>query len=112
MTAGAQTILFSVSDLDQAKKFYSTLLGTDPAQDSPYYVGFEVADQQIGLVPSGHGGGATPYWHVDDIEARFAALIATGAEEVEAIHDVGGGRRVASVKDADGNTVGLLQDPA
>jgi predicted enzyme related to lactoylglutathione lyase len=111
MTTGARTILFSVTDLDQAKKLYSTLLGTDPAQDSSYYVGFDVADQQIGLVPSGKGGGATPFWHVDDIEARFAALIAAGGEEVEGIHDVGGGRRVASVKDADGNTVGLLQDP-
>lgn len=112
MTTGVRTILFPVSDLEQAKKLYSTLLGTDPAQDSPYYVGFEVADQQIGLVPGGQGTGAAPYWHVDDIQTRFDALIAAGGEEVEGIHDVGGGRRVASVKDADGNTIGLLQDPA
>lgn len=110
MTTGAKTIIFPVTDLAQAKKLYTTLLGAEPAYDAEYYVGYEVAGQHIGLAPSGQGGGATPFWHVDDIQARFDALIGAGAEQVEAIHDVGGGRLVASVKDADGNTIGLLQD--
>lgn len=112
MTTGARTIIFSVSDLDQAKKLYSTLLGTEPAHDASYYVGYEVAGQHIGLAPGGQATGATPFWHIDDIQTRFDALIAAGAEQVEAIHDVGGGRLVASVKDPDGNIVGLLQDRA
>jgi hypothetical protein len=29
----------------------------------------------------------------------------------EDVKDVGGGRLIASVKDADGNLIGLLQDP-
>jgi hypothetical protein len=35
-----------------------------------------------------------------------------GAELLRDVRDVGGGRLIASVKDADGNLVGLLQDPA
>jgi predicted enzyme related to lactoylglutathione lyase len=107
-----QTIIFPVNDLARAKELFSVLLGSAPAYDSPYYVGFKLAGQDIGLDPNGHREGATAYWHVDDIQSRFAALIAAGAEEVEAVHDVGGGRLVASVKDADGNILGILQDPS
>lgn len=110
MTSGMKTILFPVTDLEQAKKLYTTLLGTEPAHDAAYYVGYEVAGQHIGLVPGGQSGGARPYWHVDDIQARFDALIAAGAEEVEPIRDVGGGRLVATLKDPNGNLFGVVQD--
>ncbi len=52
-----------------------------------------------------------PFWHVTDLRERLAALLAAGAEIVQDVRDVGNGRLVASVKDADGNMVGLLQDP-
>ncbi|MEV5083838.1 VOC family protein, partial [Streptomyces sp. NPDC056159] len=48
--------------------------------------------------------------HVDDIRARLAALVAAGAEVLQTVQDVGGGRLIASAKDADGNLIGLLQD--
>jgi predicted enzyme related to lactoylglutathione lyase len=48
---------------------------------------------------------------VDDIEAAFDRLKATGATVVEDLRDVGGGRLVASVAEANGNVIGLLQDP-
>lgn len=60
MTTGMKTILFPVTDLEQAKKVYTTLLGAEPAHDASYYVGYEVAGQHIGLVPGGQGNGATP----------------------------------------------------
>jgi predicted enzyme related to lactoylglutathione lyase len=50
------------------------------------------------------------YWHVSDIEAKLVALMAAGAAAKEPAHDVGGGRRVATVTDPDGNVLGLLQD--
>ena len=111
MTAGMQTIIFPVNDLVRAKELFSIFLGSAPAYDSPYYVGFNIAGQDIGLDPQRHREGATAYVHVDDIHTRFDALIATGAEEIEAIHDVGGCRLVASIKDPDGNILGILQDP-
>jgi hypothetical protein len=38
-------------------------------------------------------------------------LVDAGAATQQAIRDVGGGRLIASVKDADGNIIGLLQSP-
>jgi len=113
-TQGIQTVLVPVSDLASAKALYSALLGMEPQSDSSYYVGFDAAGQQIGLVP---GGGPqamsspVPFWHVADIEAKLAELTAAGATVKEAAHDVGRGRLVATVADADGNVLGLLQDP-
>jgi predicted enzyme related to lactoylglutathione lyase len=114
-TLGIQTVLHPVSDLTKAKEVYTALLGVEPTSDAPYYVGYEAAGQQIGLVPNGAAQGMTSpvaYWHVPDIEAKLAEVTAAGAVVKEAAHDVGGGRLVASVTDPDGNVLGLLQDPA
>jgi predicted enzyme related to lactoylglutathione lyase len=112
-TQGIKTVLHPVSDLAKAKQVYAALLGVQPQNDSPYYVGFEAEGQQIGLVPSGGPQAMTSpiaYWHVADIEAKIAEVTAAGATVREAAHDVGGGRLVATVTDPDGNVLGLLQD--
>ena len=112
-TQGIQTVLHPVTDLDAAKKVYTALLGTEPMADGPYYVGYEAAGQQIGLVPGGGPQGMTSpvaYWHVADIEAKLAEVTAAGAKVNEPARDVGGGRLVATVTDPDGNVLGLLQD--
>ncbi|MGC9539102.1 VOC family protein [Streptomyces sp. UG1] len=114
MTAGVSTIIYPVKDLDRAKALFGALLGTEPYADEPYYVGYKDAGQDVGLDPNGHAKGMTgpvPYWHVADIRATRAALLQAGAESLQDVHDVGGGRLIASVKDADGNLLGLLQDP-
>jgi predicted enzyme related to lactoylglutathione lyase len=110
---GIKTVLHPVSDLAAAKTMYAALLGVQPQADGPYYVGFDVAGQHIGLVPNGGPQGMTSpvaYWHVPDIEAKLAEVTAAGAKVQEAAHDVGGGRLVATVTDPDGNMLGLLQD--
>jgi predicted enzyme related to lactoylglutathione lyase len=109
MTAGIQTIIYPVKDLAKAKTMYGALLGTPPTVDAPYYVGFTVAGQDIGLDPHGHTEGMTAYWHVDDIESSLQALLDAGAETLQTVRDVGGGRLIASVKDPDGNIIGLIQ---
>lgn len=112
-TQGVKTILHPVADLEKAKAVYSALLGLEPQVDSPYYVGYQTAGQQIGLVPGGGPQGMTSpvaHWHVTDIEAKLAALTAAGATVKDAPRDVGGGRLVATVTDADGNVLGLIQD--
>ncbi|MGW0421873.1 VOC family protein [Streptomyces sp. RP5T] len=114
MTAGLKTIIYPVKDLAAAKALFSALLGVEPYADEPYYVGFKDAGQDVGLDPNGHARGMTgpvPYWHVDDIRATLAALVAAGAETLQDVQDVGGGKLIAFVKDADGNLVGVTQDP-
>ncbi len=112
-TQGIKTVLYPVSDLEAAKSVYTALLGIAPQTDSSYYVGFETAGQQIGLVPGGGPQGMAtpvPHWHVPDIEAKLAEVTAAGATVKDAVRDVGGGRLVASVTDVDGNVIGLIQD--
>lgn len=106
-----KTIIFPVKDLTQAKTLYGALLGMEPTMDAAYYVQFNAAAQEVGLDPNGHSKGMTgpvTYWHVADIKDSLAQLLASGATELEEINDVGG-RLIASVKDADGNVIGLLQ---
>ena len=114
-TTGARTLLHPVTDLEKAKAVCTALLGTPPQHDAPYYVGYEVAGQHIGLVPGGaqHGmTGPVAYWHVPDIEAKLAEVTAAGATVKDPVRDVGSGRLVATVTDPDGNVLGILQDPS
>lgn len=102
-----------VQDLAQAKKLYGKLLGVAPYMDEAYYVGFSVGGQDVGLDP-GHSQGMTGpvgYWHVDDINESLELLLDAGAEAQQAVRGVGGGKLIASVKDADGNVIGLIQSP-
>jgi predicted enzyme related to lactoylglutathione lyase len=112
-TEGIKTVLHPVSDLSASKAVYTALLGIPPQHDAPYYVGFDVAGQHIGLVPNAGAQGMTSpvaYWHVPDIEAKLAEVTAAGATVKEAPRDVGGGRLVATFTDPDGNVLGLIQD--
>jgi predicted enzyme related to lactoylglutathione lyase len=114
MDQGFGVVIYPVSDLAQAKTLYRTLLGVEPYTDEAYYVGFRVGDQEIGLDPHGHRKGMTGpvgYWHVNDIQTSLQLLLAAGAQAQQAVQDVGGGKLIASVKDADGNITGLLQSP-
>jgi predicted enzyme related to lactoylglutathione lyase len=113
-TLGIKTVLIPVSDLATAKPVYAALLGISPQADAAYYVGFDADGQHIGLLPGGGPQGPSslvPYWHVSDIEAKLAEVTGAGATLKEPVRDVGGGRRVATVTDPDGNVLGLLQDP-
>jgi predicted enzyme related to lactoylglutathione lyase len=113
-TQGIKIVLHPVSDLARAKVMYTALLGMAPQADSAYYVGFDVAGQHIGLVPSGGPQSMTSpvaYWQVPDIEAKLAEVTAAGATLKDPVRDVGGGRLVATFTDPDGNVLGLLQDP-
>ena len=114
MTQGMRTIIYPVKDLAAAKALYGTLLGVEPYVDEAYYVGFRVEGLEVGLDPNGHGQGQTApidYWEVDDIEKSLESLVAAGAEVQQPAKDVGGGKLIAWVKDADGNLTGLAQSP-
>jgi predicted enzyme related to lactoylglutathione lyase len=112
MSEGIKTIIYPVKDLPKAKALYSLLLGVEPYADQPYYVGFRVGGNEIGLDPTGHSKGMTgpvPYCNVADVRASLEALLDAGAETVREPQDVGGGMLIATLKDADGNVIGLRQ---
>ena len=114
MNQGVKTIIYPVKDIAQSKAFFSALLGVEPHGENPYYVGFKVGDQEIGLNPNGHSQGmAGPlcYYHVDNIKKSLQSLLDAGATTLQEVKDVGGGKLIASVKDKDGNDIGLIQEP-
>ena len=111
---GIRLFIYPVRDIAQAKTLFSKLLGIQPYFDQPYYVGFKVGDQEIGLDPNGHKQGMTGpvgYCEVDDIQKSLQSLLDAGAQVQQEVRDVGGGKLIASVRDADGNVTGLVQSP-
>jgi predicted enzyme related to lactoylglutathione lyase len=112
MNHGIRTIIYPVKDAGRAKGLFGKLLGSEPYVDQPYYVGFRVGEQEIGLLPNGHVTGMSgplAYFHVDDIKKALEVLVKEGAQIQQPVKDVGAGKLVASIKDADGNPIGLLQ---
>lgn len=114
MPRGIGLFVYPVKDIARAKKLYGKLLGAEPYVDEAYYVGFKVGDQEVGLDPNGHAQGMTgplAYCDVDDIRKSLRELLDAGAQAQQEIKDVGGGKLIASVRDADGNITGLVQSP-
>lgn len=110
MNKGIKTILYPVKDVSQAKTLFHKLLGVEPYSDQPYYVGFKIGDQDIGLIPNDNSAGMTAFYHVDDIKASLQILLDASAEIIQDIKNVGGGRLIAIAKDKDGNIIGLIQN--
>jgi predicted enzyme related to lactoylglutathione lyase len=109
MNKGIKTVLYPVKDMIQATTMFRKFLGVDPYAEQPYYVGFKINDQDIGLVPNNPEGSVTAFYHVDDIKNSLQILIDGGASIIQDIKNVGGGRLFASVKDNDANIIGLVQ---
>jgi predicted enzyme related to lactoylglutathione lyase len=112
---GLRSVIYKVTDIDVAKKFYQSAVGKPPYFDQPFYVGFDLDGQEVGLDPDtskfGPGpGGAVAYWKVVDIHAVYTRLTSDlGGASIEEPADVGGGIQVAVVGDPFGNLVGLIQ---
>ncbi len=114
MLLGLRTVIYPAPDLARAKQWYSELLGQSPYFDEAFYVGFSVGGFELGLLPDAQPGTSGPQalWGVAEIDAAHARLLAMGATSLEPVTDVGGGIRVAAVRDPFGNRLGLIQNPA
>ena len=110
MNKGIKTVLYPVKDMTQSKAVFQQLLGVEPYADQPYYIGFKVGDQDIGLVPGNPEAGVTAFYHVDDIKNSLQILVDAGAKIIQDVKNVGGGRLVASARDTDNNIIGLIQN--
>jgi predicted enzyme related to lactoylglutathione lyase len=109
MKQGIGLLVYPVKDVARAKAVFTQLLGAEPYVDQPYYVGYRVGDQEVGLDPHGQSAGPIAYRDVGDIERSLKELLGAGAEPLQEVKDVGGGMRIALVKDGNGNVLGLRQ---
>ena len=62
---GLRTVIYPAPDLDRAKAWWTDFLGHGPYFDEPFYVGYEVAGYELGLLPTADpDDGALTYWGV------------------------------------------------
>jgi len=112
---GLRTTIYKVSDLQRAKKWYSDAFETQPYFDEPFYVGFNIAGYELGLMPSEDSeeksDNVLSYWGVQEINEQFERFISLGATQHEAPSNVGGEIVVASIKDPWDNIIGLIFNP-
>ena len=110
---GLRTIGYPAPDLVAAKAWFSQVLGAEPYFDEPFYVGFSVGGFELGLIPDGEPGaaGVQAFWGVPDATAELARLEGLGAQVHESVKDVGGGIKVASVRDPFGNLFSIIENP-
>ena len=112
MNQGIRTFIYPVKDAQRASTLFRKLLNAEPFVEQPFYLGFRIGDQEIGLDPNGHKAGLSGpvgYWNVPDIKSTLESLIAAGAQLHQQVKDVGAGKLVALIKDPDGNVIGLIQ---
>jgi predicted enzyme related to lactoylglutathione lyase len=121
MLRGLSTVSFYAADHEEAKRWYTELLGTEPYFDRPGYFEFRLGDfeAELGIIdaryaPAGSQrppGGGIVYWHVDDVDSVLARLIELGATVWEPLRIRGDGYVTASVVDPFGNILGVMQNP-
>lgn len=106
---GLRTVIYPATDLNAAKKWWSKFLGYDPYFDEPFYVGFNVAGYELGLLPDANPiDGALTYWGVDDVAAAVEASLGAGATEHSPATEVGEGIVTATVRTPQGSIVGFI----
>ena len=78
----------------------------------PFYVGFEVAGYELGLLPDADPAlGALTYWGVADAAVAVEAAVALGATVHTAPTDVGDGIVTATVTTPQGTITGFIVNP-
>ena len=109
---GLRTVIHPVRDLAAAKQWWTDLLGFGPYFDEPFYVGFEVAGYELGLLPGAEpADGALTYWGVADCQAAMDEALARGATVHTAATEVGDGIVTGTVTTPDGGIVGFIRNP-
>jgi lactoylglutathione lyase len=113
---GLRTTIYKVGDISEAKDWYAKAFQTQPYFDEPFYVGFNVAGYELGLMPddtsaSDKTTNVLTYWGVENIEKEVARFVELGAIENTKPTNVGGDIMVATVFDPWGNAIGLIYNP-
>src|SRR5262245_6567840 len=117
LSKALMTVIYPVPDIAAGKKWYAGAFGVEPYFDQSFYVGFDVAGYELGLVPGEAplhqpgNRGAIAYWGVENADAAWKRVTAAGARPLDAVKDVGEGIRVGVVEDPYGNAIGLIENP-
>jgi catechol 2,3-dioxygenase-like lactoylglutathione lyase family enzyme len=103
-----------VADLEQAKRFYSRLLGAEPSflpNDTEAVWTLEEQRHMYVVLDAERAGGGLVTLFVEDLETRVAQIAGRGIEPATDETYSNGVRKV-SYRDADGNEVGFGGGPS
>jgi predicted enzyme related to lactoylglutathione lyase len=112
---GLRTTIYRVPDIEAAKTWYSRVFEIPPYFDEPFYVGFNIAGYELGLMPedgfTAKAENVLTYWGVDDIHGEYNRFLDAGATSLGEPVAVGGEIVTAELKDPWGNVIGLIYNP-
>jgi predicted enzyme related to lactoylglutathione lyase len=112
---GLRTCIYYVPDLQKAIDWYTQAFETEPYFNEPFYVGFNVAGYELGLLPQekplNRDVNIETYWGVENAQEQYDRFISLGAIGHSAPQNVGGEIVVATVLDPWGNAIGLIYNP-
>ncbi|NLV25899.1 MAG: VOC family protein [Methanomicrobiales archaeon] len=121
MILGLSAVIYYVSDLDIAKKWYTVFLGVSPFFENQEFVEFHIgrSKHELFLIDKRYAGknispdpsGPIVYWHTDDVKTTLEKLISLGAKVYEPFRGHNGGYSTASVVDPFGNILGIMFHP-
>jgi predicted enzyme related to lactoylglutathione lyase len=102
----------AVSDLSQAKSFYSKLFSVEPYLENDNFVGFEISGGRFGALkesayayPVTRGNSAVPNIRVADVQAEFERVKGLEPSMIqESITDLGA-MKLFMFADPDGNVI-------
>lgn len=109
---GLRTLIYPTADIDASKKWWADFLGYPPYFDQPFYVGFQIGEDELGLNPGAEVSlGAVTYIGVDSVEEGLARAEAQGSTVVSGIEDVGEGIKIVHLVSPMGDRFGLIFNP-
>jgi predicted enzyme related to lactoylglutathione lyase len=112
MLKGLRSVYFCAADLRQSRDWYSTVLGTLPAEDLADFVRFDIQGFNLCLHRTDEKsplstGGEVAYWEVDDFDLAVRHILAHGGTlhrgPICAIDDLW----ICQIRDPFGNVIGL-----
>ena len=112
---GLRTVTYQVSNLEKAKAWYTKVFKTEPYFDEPFYVGFNIAGYELGLMPEENplvrSDAQVAFWGVSNMATEYQYFLDNGATALEPPQNVGGEIEVVTVKDPWDNVIGLIYNP-
>ncbi len=108
-----RSVIYPSNDLEADITFWTKVLGREPYFKESYYVGFNVDGNELGLDPNAAEEGINhpvALWLVDDTEKAIESLTKDGATQIGTAQDVGGGMKMARLKDVSGNIFGIIDE--
>lgn len=105
-------VVYQVSDLEKAKRWYREILEAEPTLDAPFIVFFQIGDSGLTLMPKANpelksDDMVVAYWGVDDVDYVYKRLLQLGAAPHTGIRTGFGGIKMANVLDPFGNILGI-----